>query len=196
MKARKNKRWLILLAGLALVLLAGSTGVTISAFSNTEQSTNNTLIITSTDIVTLLDDGFEGTPWDANWDGNGTTDWSPANSKVHSGSWAAECSSGNNYLTTDNLNTSAATSITISFWFCIKDLNKGPMYVQIYDGSSYNTLYDIFTYPGAQKNTYYQYTETITDSQYFRSDFRLRFDGSGVSTDVFVDDVLITRTVW
>ncbi len=43
MKARKNKKWLILLAGLALVLMAGSTGVTTGAFSNTEQSTGNTL---------------------------------------------------------------------------------------------------------------------------------------------------------
>jgi len=39
----KNKAWLILLAGLAVVLLAGSTGVTSSSFTDTEQSIDNTV---------------------------------------------------------------------------------------------------------------------------------------------------------
>ncbi|MFC1990253.1 fibronectin type III domain-containing protein [Chloroflexota bacterium] len=142
---------------------------------------------------TLLTDGFEGTPWDANWDGNGTTDWSQTGTYIHNGSWAALGSAGDTYLTTDDLDTSTGDNITISFWFRFKLLKKGPLYVQTYNGSSYITQHDLFVYPGVvAAGTYYKYSESITDSQYLRSDFRLRFDASTVSTDVFIDDVLIT----
>ena len=187
----KTKTWLILITYIALTLLVSSIGLTSGLFTDTEQSTDNALIM-STGLVTLLDDGFEGTPWDANWDGNGITDWSHVSSTTHTGNWAVECEPGDTYLTTDNLDASGATSITISFWFNIKNLAKGPLYVQIYNGTSYNTLHDLCTYPGAAKNTYCYYNETITDSQYFRTDLRLRFDGSGSSTNNYIDDVLIT----
>ncbi|MFC1966818.1 hypothetical protein ACFLWI_07780, partial [Chloroflexota bacterium] len=142
---------------------------------------------------TLLTDGFEGTPWDANWDGNGTTDWSQTGTFIHNGSWAALGGAGETYLTTDDLDTSTGDNITISFWFRIKVLNKGPLYVQTYNGSSYINQHDLFVYPGVvAAGTYYQYSENITDSQYLRSDFHVRFDASTVSTDVFIDDVLIT----
>lgn len=189
-------RKLLILTTVLILLASGTIIGTQAYFSGTEQSTDNILCAGTVVATTLLNDGFEGTPWDDNWDGNGTTDWTHDNQNVHSGSFAAECTSGDTYLTTDNLDTTASTRITISFWFRVKDLNKGPLYVQIYDGNSYNNLYNIFDYPSAQKNTYYQYTEIITDSQYFRSDFRLRFDGSGVATDVYVDDVLITKDDW
>ncbi|MFC2059965.1 hypothetical protein ACFLTZ_02575 [Chloroflexota bacterium] len=142
--------------------------------------------------ATLLDDGFESGTF-VNWDGNGATDWTAANYNAYSGSWAARHNSGNTYLTTDDMDTTAADNITISFWFRISNLNNGPLYVQTYNGSSYNTLHDLFVYPGVvATNIYYQYSENINDSQYFRSDFRLRFDGSSSTTDVYIDEVLIT----
>jgi len=143
--------------------------------------------------ISLIDDGFEGTPWDANWDGNGITDWTHANWNVRTDIWAALHSSGDTYLTTDDMDTTAADNITISFWFRLKSLGAGPLGVEIYNGSSYVTLHNLCVYPGVvATGTYYQYNEDITDSQYFRSDFRLRIDGSGLATDAYVDDVLIT----
>jgi len=184
----------LLIAIIVIGLLVGSSLLTTGAyFTDTEESTDNALVIATETTMTLLDDGFELEPWDVNWDGNGTTDWRHVNWTTHSGSWAVKCQSGYTYLTTDNLDASGGTSITISFWFNIKDLNKGPLYVQIYNGTSYNTLHNLFTYPGAVKNTYCYYSETITDSQYFCTDFRLRFDGSGSRTDTYIDDVLITQ---
>ncbi|MFC2004634.1 fibronectin type III domain-containing protein, partial [Chloroflexota bacterium] len=144
---------------------------------------------------TVLSDGFESGTF-ANWDGNGATDWTAANYNSYIGSWAARHNSGNTYLTTDDLDTSSADNITISFWFQVGSLTKGPTYVQIYNGTSYNTLHDLFVYPGVvATSTYYQYSENISDSQYFRSDFRLRFDGSSSTTDVYIDEVLITMGV-
>ena len=186
---------MILLTGVvALGLSLGFISKTSEAtFIDPEPSNNNSLTIAANWSITLLNDGFEGSPWDANWDGNGTTDWGQLNTQAHGGSWAAECYTGDTYLTTDNLDASGASNITVSFWFYIKDLNKGPLYIQIYNGTSYNNWYDLFTYPGVVKNTWIQFSETITDSQYFRSDFRLRFDGSGSSTYTYVDDVLVTK---
>ena len=85
-----------------------------------------------------------------------------------------------------------AENINISFWFYIKDLSKGPLNVQIYNGTAYNTWYDLTSYPGAVKNTWIQFSQTITDMQYFISDFQIRFDGSAETTNSYIDDVLIT----
>ena len=42
----------------------------------------------SSDVV-LLQDGFEGSDWDANWDNNGVTKWYRDNSPKHTGSYCA-----------------------------------------------------------------------------------------------------------
>ena len=196
----KNKMWLILLAGLAVTLLAGSFEVARSSFVDTEQSTNNTLAVAAPVTQTLLNDGFEGTPWDANWDGNGTTIWIRDASKPNSGSYSALCDKDNNgYLTSDDLNTLAAVSITVSFWFKPKGIETGDMLVQLYNGSTYNTWYDIVNHPSYQNNTWSYFSEKITASQYFISNFRLRFDSSGLiqpGEDFRLDDVLITIDRW
>ncbi|HEY93890.1 MAG TPA: fibronectin type III domain-containing protein [Dehalococcoidia bacterium] len=147
------------------------------------------------DSITVLDDGFEGTPWDVNWDGNGTTDWQVSRSGDGYGgsTYSASHDSGDTYLTSDDLNTSDAVSITVTFWFYIKNLDKGPLYVQTYNGSGYDNWYELTGYPGVVKTTWIQFSQIVTDSQYFRSDFRIRFDGSSIATDVFIDDVKVIK---
>jgi len=46
-----------------------------------------------------------------------------------------------------DLNTSETISITVSFWFNTKSLEAGDIIVPIYNGSTYNTWYDITDYP-------------------------------------------------
>ncbi|MFC2052372.1 fibronectin type III domain-containing protein, partial [Chloroflexota bacterium] len=139
--------------------------------------------------ATLLDDDFEGTPWDDNWDGNGTTDWQTG--AGYNSTNSAETYIGDTYLTSDDLDASAADNITVSFWFNIKLLNKGPLYVQTYNGTAYNNWFNLITYPGVVKNTWIQFSQIITAEEYFKSNFRIRFDGSGLSTYGYIDDVLI-----
>ena len=139
--------------------------------------------------ATLIDDDFEGTPWDDNWDDNGTTDWQTGTG--YSSTTSAETYIGYTYLTSDDLDASAADNITVSFWFNIKLLNKGPLYVQTYNGTAYNNWYDLVTYPGVVKNNWIQFSQTITAEEYFKSNFRIRFDSSGLSTYGYIDDVLI-----
>jgi fibronectin type 3 domain-containing protein len=141
---------------------------------------------------TLLNDGFEGSPWDGNWNDNFTTDWAVSYSGGgYNSTYAASCSNGDTYLVSDDLDTSGADNITISLWFNLKALNKGPLNVQIYNGTDYVTVQNL-TAAAASKNTWYQYTTTITASQYMRSDFRVRLDGSGFSADGRVDDVVVS----
>ena len=98
-----------------------------------------------------------------------------------------------------DLNASETISITVSFWFNTKSLEAGDIIVQVYNGSTYNTWYDITDYPTYQNNAWCEFSENITDPQYFNSDFRLRFDGSGLvekNEECNIDDVLITIDEW
>jgi len=186
----KRITWLILiLVIVSVMLIVVNTGITTSYFTDAELSTDDTLNIWS---GTLLSDGFELTPWDQNWDGNGTTDWQPG-AGYGGSTYSAEHASGDTYLTSDNLDTSDAVSITVSFWFKIKLLNKGPLDVQIYNDSTsiYDNWVDLVSYAGEVKNTWLYFSQTIAGSDYFSSNFSLRFDGSTLTTNAFIDDVLI-----
>ena len=191
----KRITWLILiLVIVSVMLIVVNTGITTSYFTDAELSTGDTLNIGGWSITLPFSDGFEGTPWDLYWDGNGTTDWQPG-AGYDVSTYSAEHASGDTYLTSDDLDASGAGStITVSFWFKIKLLNKGPLYVQIYNGSTYDiTWYDLVSYAAGVKNTWLPFSQTITDSQYFKSNFNIRFDGSALTTDAFIDDVVIQK---
>jgi len=184
----KRITWLILtLVIVSVMLIVVNTGITTSYFTDGELSTDDTLNIR----WDLLNDGFEGTPWDLYW-GNGTTDWQPG--AGYGSTYSAEHASGDTYLTSDALNASGAGTITVSFWFKIKLLNKGPLYVGIYDGSAWDATWDdLVSYAGGVKNTWLPFSRTITNSQYFSDGFRIRFDGSTLTTNAFIDDVFIQK---
>ena len=187
----KRITWLILiLVIVSVMLIVVNTGITTSYFTDAELSTDDTLNI-SWSVITLLSDDFELTPWDQ-WDGNGTTDWQPG-AGYGGSTYSAEHASGDTYLTSDNLDASGAGTITVSFWFKIKLLNKGPLYVQRYNGSTYDNWVDLVSYAEGVKNTWIQFSQTITDPPYFIPNFRLRFDGSTLTTNAFIDDVLIQK---
>ncbi len=195
----KSKAWLLLLAGITVIMLISSAVITRSVFTDPEQSTVNTLRA-SPELVTLLNDGFEGTPWDANWDGNGTTAWQRKNIEPHGGSYYAQSSKAKaGFLTTDDLDTSATNKIIVSFWFQGDGIAAGDFIVQIYNGSAYNTWWDLTSYSSFVDNTWCYFSENITDSQYFKTNFRLRFDTTGLVNPgrlAMVDDVLITKGGW
>ena len=186
----KRITWLILiLVIVSVMLIVVNTGTTTSYFTDDEPSTDDALGI-KWGLITLSD-GFEGTPWDQYWDENFTTDWQTG-AGYGGSTYSAEHASGDTYLTSDEIDASAATQIAVSFWFNLKALNKGPLSVQIYNGTTYNTLYaDLTTYPGVAKTTWIQFTQNITDNQYFIAGFNIRFDGSTMTTNAFIEDVLI-----
>ncbi len=190
----KSRKWLILLLVIVTMMsLATYTGATRSVFLDDEQSTEDTLLLFVPQVV--LDDGFEGDPWDDNWN-LGTTTWIQDSAKPHTGTYNARISNAQlpGYLTSDDLDSAGASIIYVSFWFNLKSLEADDCELQIYNGSTWATWYDLLDYPTYVNNTWCQFSEVITDSQYFISDFRIMFDSSllGDSTEeANIDDVLI-----
>lgn len=188
------KRILFTLMAFAMFLALISKG-TFGYYSDAETASTNTFTAWVAAPITLLEDSFEGTPWDANWDDNGATTWSQKN-QARTGSYSAQCTKntrGN--FTSDNLDASGAASITVSFWFKPTSLEAGDMLVQLYNGTSYVTWYDVTAYSTYSNGQWSYFTETITDSQYFVSNFRLRFNGSALADgndNFLVDDAVVT----
>jgi len=147
------------------------------------------------DCTTLLDDGFEaaGAAWDDNWDDNGATDWHQSTNQ-HTGTYAAEATSGTSeILTSDNLDASGADFIVVDFWFKKEYISSNDFTLCYYDGSNYDNVAELDGL--GRDDQWLHYTDTITDSQYFHSNFRIRFDGYLDSSwdYVRVDDVLIKK---
>ena len=140
----------------------------------------------------LLEDGFEGFPWDVNWN-DVSSDWNSDNSVVNSGSYSAYASNGNEgYFTSDNLNANGASVINLEFWFRKDDTEANDFTLFYYNGSSYNLIDELDNDGG--DDVWLHFTTEITDSQYFVSNFRVRFEATlGNNENVWVDDVLITK---
>ncbi len=191
---------LILMLLTAITLLLSLIKATSAYFNDPEGSSSNRLVAAEQVTTTLLSDGFEGNPWTANWNGNGATTWLQKKGAGHSGTYAAECKKNSSgYLTSDDLNASTATVIKVSFWFKPSSLVAGDMLVQIYNGSTYNTWYDLTNYRTFHNGTWCYCSENIIDPQYFKANFVLRFNGSGLTgggTTFDLDDVLIQRKSW
>ena len=184
---------LTLIVTIQLLAMFGST----SAYQvDTETSADNSISAWVTETITLLTDGFEGTTWDNNWNGNGTTTWARSSARKHTGTYSALSIKNNKgYLTSDNLNTSTAINISVSFWFYPKSLETSDIIVQRYNGTAYVNWFDLTAYPTYNNNQWCLFNEAVTDAQYFKNNFRLRFNTSSLADnndEVNIDDVLIT----
>ncbi|CAB1055736.1 hypothetical protein D1BOALGB6SA_470, partial [Olavius sp. associated proteobacterium Delta 1] len=153
---------------------------------------------------TLLETGFEeGYPeWKAKWDGNGDPDWIRATDQDHSGSWSAKGDNSNQgNLTSDNLDAgdlvaANGDSITVDFWFRKDDIEDDEFILYYYDGSQYDKIMDLEDgHTDTRDDRWIHYEDTITDSQYFKSNFRIRFYHRNTSTseNVWIDDLEITK---
>ncbi len=154
----------------------------------------------------LLEDDFEGGNFDK-WTDGGLTDWDLSTSQYKSSSHSAHCSSSNNNLISDNLDTSQVNAIRISFWYQDDDIDNGDdVCLQLYDGSSYDDI-DL-TFPKLEirfelgnttpEDTWHFYRMTLYNedeqAQYFHSNFRIKFKVSDISEteeNLWVDDVVV-----
>lgn len=192
--------WVILIGVLLFSLITGFASVgSVACLIDTEQNLNNGFTTANSwQRTTLLNDSFESDPWDVNWNDNGNTTWQQASDKSYSGSCSAASTQVYlGLLTTDNPDASSAHWIHVSFWFYPDTVKNNDVLIQIYNGSTYDTWYDMKNYPGFQNGEWCYFSELIWDSQYFKSDFRLRFNSSGFDENerFYLDDVLIEKLV-
>ncbi|GAH67586.1 unnamed protein product, partial [marine sediment metagenome] len=135
-------------------------------------------------------------PWDDNWN-LGTTTWIQDSAKPHTGTYNARISNAQTPgdLTSDDLDSAGTSIIYVSFWFNLKSLDVDDCVLQIYNGSDWITWYDLINYPTYANNVWCQFNEEIIDSQYFKGNFKIRFDASalgGSTEEANIDDVLIS----
>ena len=141
--------------------------------------------------IALLDDGFEGAVWDANWT---NTTW-VKDTGVYAHGLASAKGDVTGTFTCIDLDANDATAIHIDFWFRKKSTESEDFTLFYYGKSGYNLAAELDGL--GDDNEWLHYTDTITDSNYFVTNFKIRFDATmGGGEDVWVDDVLITKEVF
>jgi hypothetical protein len=146
---------------------------------------------TNTLNMTLIDhESFEGTWPPTGW--NETGNWNRENDRAYNGWWSADFDgSGSGDLTTFELNCYGANAIYVDFWYRDEGCDPSDFLLQYYDGSEWDTISDL----GAttNENQWLHYQQVITDSQYFKSNFRIRWYASlGTGEHAYVDYVTVT----
>ena len=142
----------------------------------------------------LLEDGFERAVWDANW--ISPHNWfKDTTSYAHGTASAGADKDNNGYFTCDALDTTDAAFINICFWFMKDDTDVAEdLLLYYYNGTDYNLIADLHTL--GSDDVWLRYTDTITDSNYFVSDFRIRFDAAPeIQENVWVDDIVVTKEI-
>lgn len=152
---------------------------------------NETYYIRNT---TLIDDeSFEN-----NWPPTGwseTGNWNREFDEVHSGGYSADFDgqggggiSGNLVTPAMNCSDANVTAIYVSFWGYEDRADNDEYYLDYYDGSNWDQITRLDDFGSGFWD---QYTDTITDSQYFVSNFQIRWRVVGLDNNehVYVDDV-------
>jgi hypothetical protein len=144
--------------------------------------------------ITLINQqSFEGTWPPSGWSETG--EWNKESDQRHHGSFSADFDGGygrSGNLVTPNLDCSGAASIFVDFWYRDGGCESGKFTLQYYNGTSWNTIYDLGT---DANNVWHNYKQEITDAQYLRSDFKVRWvcNTADYSDDAWVDLVTITK---
>jgi hypothetical protein len=146
--------------------------------------------------IVLLEDDFEDAPWDTHWNDTAHS-WQKGSSPVHDGSTSAWATQGNaGDFTSDSLDASNADAIHVRFWIQKDDIESGEFTLYYYNGTSYNLIADLDGL--GTDDAWLAYSDTITDSQYFVSNFQIRFFANPDDNreNLWVDDVNITKEIF
>ncbi|UCE98643.1 MAG: CotH kinase family protein, partial [Planctomycetota bacterium] len=142
--------------------------------------------------IILLQDGFEGAIWDANWVAGHNWQSDPT-TYAHGAPAAKAPEESGGYFTCNALDTSDASAIHIDFWFQKDNTDEvEDIILSYYNGTGYVDVCDLGTL-GAN-DEWLHYTHTIADSNFFVSNFQIRFNATPEKKEnVWVDDVVITK---
>ena len=154
--------------------------------------------------TTVLNNGFEVGAWNSLFDQT-TGTWicclsgTPTGYTPHAGTNATYCGSTNDgSIYSDDVDMTTATKIYVTFWWMDDDLDGGTDFeFYVYDGSAYDLIVQLdATGQTYAEDTWYQYSWSSTDNQYFDTTFRLCFSATPEPNEAaFIDDVVIIREV-
>ena len=124
-----------------------------------------------------------------------TTDWSRTTYQKHTGSYSIQANEYDTTLTSIDLDSSDAMNVTVSFWYRDDDIDDyDDVYLQFWDGSSYDNIFELGnTYP---EDIWTYYTFTTSDPQYLIPDFHIRIVANSIDSgeNLWVDDVSIIKS--
>lgn len=149
--------------------------------------------------TTYFFDGFESGNFDQ-WTDGGTTTWQmgtnstpSASYPTHSGTYQAYCGPANDgKLETDNIDTTNATAVFISFWYKDDDLDAGDFLFNFFSGTSYYNLYDLETVTGEDTWIYHGGRYTGSGLMLNKTNFRVQFNATPENGEyAYIDDVQI-----
>ncbi len=114
-----------------------------------------------------------------NWPPSGwseTRRWNKENNRAYHGTYSADFDGGGGRqsgdLTTPDLNCSDAIAIFIDFWGYDEGADSGEYFLDYFNGTSW---VEITALDNFGQDAWANYQDTITDPQYFKSDFKIRW---------------------
>jgi len=147
--------------------------------------------------TTLIDaESFEGTWPPTGWTKTGR--WNKEGNQAYDGTWSADFdgldqgSSGD--LDTPDLDCSDATAIYVSFYFREECSADSEFRLRFWDGSVWNNIEDLGQ---GYSSGWHLWEMKVTDSQYFKSDFRVRWRADDVESNehIYADLVIVKKEV-
>jgi hypothetical protein len=144
--------------------------------------------------ITLIDaESFEGVWPPAGWTKTGN--WAQESNYVYSGKFSADFEGDelSGELTSPIMNCLDTDEIYVDFWWYDRGLDNDDFILEYYNGNTWNTHQDLNQLESG--NGWHHYTETLTDSQYFVSDFQIRWWANTVwnGERACVDVVTVTK---
>ena len=150
--------------------------------------------------LTLINNESFETDWPpASWSITPGSNWNKESNYQLDGTYSADFdgqSGGRSgYLSSPIMDCSDADAIYVDFWWQDRGLDDGDFILEYYDGSTWDTYQDFNLLESGAGG--HQYTETVTDSQYFVSNFQIRWWANNIwsGQTACVDSVTVKKSV-
>ena len=153
----------------------------------------------ATNITLINQESFEGSSFPptqpSSWTRTGA--WNKKSNQKYNGTYSAGFDgSGSGDLTTCDLNCiDSLNAIYVDFWYRDEGCEADEFLLKYYDGTTWDTIADLGSTMSEYQWLHYQ--QKVTDSQYFKSTFKIRWSAVGLdsSEHVYADYVTIKKEV-
>ncbi len=146
--------------------------------------------------MTLISgESFEGVWPPSGWTASGS--WSKKSATAYDGAFSAgvdgQGGGASGDLTTFDLNCTDASSIYVEFWYRDDGCENGEFLLQYYNGNAWITVADLGN--TTLENQWLHYQQKVTDNQFFKSNFKIRWSAVGVDNKeyAYIDYVTVKK---
>ena len=130
----------------------------------------------------------------SSWSKTVGSNWNKESDQAYNGTYSADFDgSGSGDLSTCDLNCFDSTAIYVDFWYRDEGCDGDEFLLRYYDGTAWDTIVDLGT--TGPDSTWLHYQQKVTDTQYFKSNFRIRWSAVGIDDNehAYVDDVTVKK---